>query len=82
MYALLWKTNTIQVWHFPRGSIPEDISIQEPDPSGWGTAQALFGLSSCNVSDHFADMSIVLNIVSVLYHQILITLLWDRRGAA
>lgn len=64
VYAMLWSSTTLQVWHFPRGGIPLDITSKTPNPNGWGTPQALFGTSSCNVNKHFADMSIVLNIVS------------------
>lgn len=64
VYALLWEETTLQVWHFPRGSVPPDVDSQSPDPSGWGTPQALFGTSSCDIEEHFADMTIVLDLVS------------------
>lgn len=65
MYALLWSASALQVWHFPRGGVPLDVTSKTPDPSGWGPPQALFGgTGSCDVSKHFADMTIVLDIVS------------------
>lgn len=64
VYALLWEETTLQVWHFPRGSVPPDVDSQSPAPSGWGPPQALFGTVSCDVEEHFADMSIVLDLVS------------------
>lgn len=64
VYALEWTSDVIQIWHFPRTGIPQDIVDKVPDPSGWGAPQALFGTSSCDVGTHFSNMSIVLNIVS------------------
>lgn len=64
VYALEWTSDTIKIWHFSRDNIPADITNQVPDPSGWGEPEALFGTSSCDVSTHFSDMSIVLNMVS------------------
>lgn len=64
VYALEWTADAIQIWHFPRTGIPQDIVDGAPDPSGWGTPQALFGTSTCDVGTHFANMSIVVNTVS------------------
>lgn len=61
-----WTSETIQVWHFPRGSIPQDIVDKTPDPSTWGVPQAVFGggsgVLSCDVETSFHNMSIVINI--------------------
>ncbi|KAF3767719.1 family 16 glycoside hydrolase [Cryphonectria parasitica EP155] len=62
VYALEWTSDILRIWHFARGGIPQDIIDQQPNPSNWGTPQALFGTDSCDVSTHFANMSIVLNI--------------------
>lgn len=64
VYALQWTSDAIQIWHFSRGDIPQDIIDKVPDPSNWGAPQALFGTSSCDVDSHFANMSIVVNTVS------------------
>lgn len=65
VYALQWTDDAISIWHFPRTGIPQDILDKQPDPSGWGLPQALFGSTGCDVSSHFNDMNIVLNIVSL-----------------
>ncbi|CAN8102145.1 unnamed protein product [Discula destructiva] len=62
VYALQWTGEAIKIWHFPRTKIPMDIVAKQPDPSGWGLPQALFGNGGCGVESHFNDMSIVLNI--------------------
>lgn len=66
VYAMDWTSDAIRIWHFPRGSIPQDIVDKAPDPSGWGTPQALFGggtgLYSCDVETSFANMNIIINL--------------------
>lgn len=64
VYALQWTDDAIKIWHFPRTGIPADIVNKTPDPTTWGTPQALFGSTGCDVPTHFNDMNIVLNIVS------------------
>lgn len=64
VYALQRTSTSIGVWHFPRSGIPQDIINKAPDPSRWGKPTALFGTSSCDISTHFTNMSIVVNTVS------------------
>jgi len=61
VFAHLWDDNGISVWHFPRGSIPADITAQTPDPSGWGNPAASWASSSCNIGSHFYDHSLVID---------------------
>ena len=59
------RNDGIRVWFFPRSAIPNDISDvgpASPDPSLWGTALADFPNTSCDISSHFANMSIIANI--------------------
>ncbi|KUI54912.1 hypothetical protein VP1G_02156 [Cytospora mali] len=66
VYAMDWTSETIQIWHFARGSIPQDIIDKAPDPSTWGEPQALFGGGSgelsCDVEKSFSNMSIIINL--------------------
>lgn len=66
VYAMDWTSEAIRIWHFPRGGIPQDIIDKTPDPSTWGSPQALFGggtgLYSCDVEASFSDMNIVINL--------------------
>lgn len=36
VYATLWNSNGIQVWFWPRSSVPADITAGAPQPTGWG----------------------------------------------
>jgi hypothetical protein len=36
VYAMDWQPTSIRVWHFPRASIPGDITSGNPNPNGWG----------------------------------------------
>ncbi|KAF7535884.1 hypothetical protein G7054_g5017 [Neopestalotiopsis clavispora] len=68
VYAMEWTEDGIKIWHFARGSIPDDIRyrpLTTPDPSTWGTPQALFGGpagSSCETDKYFYNMSLAINI--------------------
>ncbi|ROW09536.1 hypothetical protein VMCG_02639 [Cytospora schulzeri] len=66
VYAMDWTSEAIRIWHFPRGSIPQDIVDKAPDPSTWGAPQALFGggtgTLSCDVETSFSNMNIVINL--------------------
>lgn len=67
VYAMLWDSDYIRLWHFSRDNIPSDIDAKNPEPETWGLPDALFGGSKCNVDSFFKDMSIVINIVSFQY---------------
>ncbi|KAK7420855.1 hypothetical protein QQZ08_010184 [Neonectria magnoliae] len=62
VYAMQWNLDFLHVWHFPRDSIPADIPAKQPDPTGWGLPQAIFGGSQCDVQSFFNDMNLVINI--------------------
>lgn len=60
--AVEWRSEGIRVWQFARGSIPDDISNNSPDPSTWGTATADFPDTGCDIDTHFKNQSIIINI--------------------
>ncbi|KEY74214.1 hypothetical protein S7711_00370 [Stachybotrys chartarum IBT 7711] len=62
VYAMLWDSDHIRVWHFGRNEVPGDINSKEPEPDNWGMPQAVFGGSSCDVDSHFSNMNLVINI--------------------
>jgi hypothetical protein len=62
VYALELRTAGIRTWFFPRGSIPNDVSDNIPDPSTWGTALADFPNTNCDIASHFRNQSIIANI--------------------
>lgn len=62
VYAHLWNDDAIQVWFFPRGQIPADITAKNPNPSSWGTPTANFpSQSSCQIGDHFQSHQLVID---------------------
>lgn len=62
VFAHNWDSDGISVWFFPRGTVPDDISNGNPDPSSWGPPTALFpNNDSCDTSKHFFDHQIVLD---------------------
>ncbi|KAL5492590.1 hypothetical protein ACEPAI_4037 [Sanghuangporus weigelae] len=59
--ATLIDDSGVSIWRFERGSIPSDIDAKTPDPSSWGVPMAFWSSSTCDVNQHFKDMSIVIN---------------------
>jgi hypothetical protein len=59
VYAMEWTSSAIEVFFFPRTSIPSDITSGSPDPSTWGTPVASFSGSGCDIDSHFSNHNIV-----------------------
>lgn len=55
VYAHLWDSTGIRMWHFARDEIPKDITEEKPNPSAWPPPAALFAASTCNIEEHFHD---------------------------
>jgi hypothetical protein len=62
VYAMLWDSNGIAVWHFERSAIPADIGSGNPDPTSWPTPTAFWSSNGCDMASHFYDQQIVLDI--------------------
>jgi len=60
--AMELRTAGIRVWQFVRDAIPTDITNKTPDPSTWGEALADFPSTNCDISQHFYNQSIVIDI--------------------
>ena len=58
LYATEWTSQSIDIYFFPRSSIPADIASGTPNPSSWGTPMAHFA-GNCDIDKHFTDMNIV-----------------------
>jgi len=43
-----WDTTGVAVYFFPRGSIPDDIGDEKPQPDTWGRAQARWPAVACD----------------------------------
>ncbi|KAI4117239.1 MAG: hypothetical protein LQ338_007586 [Usnochroma carphineum] len=62
VYATEWTSGSVNIWFFPRGSIPSDIASSNPNPSSWGAATASYvGGDNCNIDQHFMNNNIVFN---------------------
>lgn len=60
VYAMEWTTDHINIWFFGRGSEPEGISGDSPDPSGWSLPTKSFNAQDgCDIDSHFKDHNIV-----------------------
>lgn len=55
VYATEITADFINIFFFPRGSIPWDISSASPDPSNWGTPMAVFK-GDCDIASTFSQM--------------------------
>ncbi|KAG6918970.1 hypothetical protein DXG01_010209 [Tephrocybe rancida] len=55
VYAHVWDSAGIKIWHFARDDIHDDIKAGTPDPSSWGSPAAFFPTTSCDVSKYFHD---------------------------
>ncbi|RFU33606.1 hypothetical protein B7463_g2729, partial [Scytalidium lignicola] len=62
IYAMDWTSSAINIYFFPRSSIPSDITSGAPAPETWGSPVASFvGGSGCDIDTHFANHNIVFN---------------------
>jgi hypothetical protein len=60
VYAADWTSTAVNVYFFPRASIPKDITAGNPDPSTWGQPFASFpGGNTCDINSHFQNHNII-----------------------
>lgn len=60
VYATQWTAEAISVYYFPRGSVPEDVLGDAPNPDGWGLPAAKF-TGGCDIDNMFKEQQIVFN---------------------
>jgi hypothetical protein len=58
VYATEITSSFINIFFFPRGSLPSDISGASPDPSSWGTPMAVYK-GDCDIASTFNKLQIV-----------------------
>ena len=51
--SVLWDSDGVSVYFFPRNSIPDDIEAGAPQPTEWGTPMAFWAAASCNPFEFF-----------------------------
>ncbi|KAF2756718.1 hypothetical protein EJ05DRAFT_74508 [Pseudovirgaria hyperparasitica] len=58
VFATEIRSDAIAIWRFARGSVPGDINSATPNPSTWGTPQALFQ-GGCDIDKSFNSLNII-----------------------
>lgn len=61
VYALEWTSQAIKIWFFPRGTTPNDINTNTPNPTTWGAPLAQFSGPGCDIDSHFQNLQLVIN---------------------
>ena len=61
VFAHLWNSSGIQMWHFVRDSIPENIQKGRPDPSSWPLPVAFWSSRGCDFPSNLYDHHLVIN---------------------
>ncbi|GJJ13315.1 hypothetical protein Clacol_007567 [Clathrus columnatus] len=61
VFAMLWDTIGIRIWHFNRCNTPADLTAMAPNPVGWPVPTAFWSTATCPVNQFFQDHVIVIN---------------------
>lgn len=61
VYAMLWDSVGIRVWHFHRSNTPADLTAFAPNPSTWPIPSAFWSVTTCPVNEFFSAHQIVIN---------------------
>lgn len=62
VFALLWDSDGLKIWHFERQSIPQDVNSGNPNPDSWPTPKTRLSTNNCSVDSFFSPQSIILDI--------------------
>lgn len=61
VFAHLWDSTQVSMWRFPRNAIPKDITSGNPDPTKWGVPIAYWSNTTCDISSHFYNHSLIID---------------------
>lgn len=73
--------STIKIWRFDRNSVPGDVYGANPNPSGWGSPQAVFS-GACDIDRNFNSLNIIFDTTFCKCHistTLVVLLIWDLR---
>ncbi|KAF2634919.1 hypothetical protein P280DRAFT_554148 [Massarina eburnea CBS 473.64] len=59
VFATEWTADYIQIFFFPRGSVPKDALGDAPNPSTWGKPAAKWDKTGCDITKFFKNQQIV-----------------------
>ena len=62
VFAHTLESDGISVWFFARDAIPADITSKQPDPASWGTPDAYFPNTQCDIMSHFLAQNLIFDI--------------------
>jgi len=62
VFAMEWTSTYIRMFYFARGSIPADITKENPNPGSWGKPYALFDLGGSCPASHFKNHQMVFDL--------------------
>ena len=62
VFALLWNSEGIKIWHFERQSIPGDVHSPNPDPDSWPTPNTFLSAENCDVDSFFSPQWLIFDI--------------------
>ncbi|KAK5955112.1 hypothetical protein OHC33_003791 [Knufia fluminis] len=59
VYAMQWTSEYINIWHWPRSEVPNDVDSKTSDPGSWGLPAAQLGVGNCTIDQHFQSHKII-----------------------
>ncbi len=61
VFAHLWDSTGVTMWHFTRSEIPADIKAKKPNPAGWSTPVGYWSSDSCDIKSYFYEHTLTLD---------------------
>jgi len=61
VFAHLWDSTGVTMWHFTRSEIPADIKAKNPNPAGWPTPVGYWSSNSCDITTYFYEHVLILD---------------------
>ncbi|KAF8347856.1 glycoside hydrolase family 16 protein [Amanita rubescens] len=61
VFAHLWDSTGVTMWHFTRSQIPADIKAKKPNPAGWSTPVGYWSSDSCDITTYFYEHTLTLD---------------------
>lgn len=61
VFAMMWDSVGIRIWHFDRSNTPVDLLAFAPNPATWPVPSAFWSTTTCPVNQFFENHNIVIN---------------------
>jgi hypothetical protein len=81
VYAMLWTSNAIKIWHWKQNEVPRDVKGSNPNPDRWGVPVANW--NGCDFGKLMNNMNIVRisNSLSTRHHIWIVELICHLRSS-